>query len=173
GKLDNGTWNFYVLGLDIAFFNLGLNITSIYTILPLFVHRLTDANWLVALIPALRMVGMLVPQLLVAGAIEGLRWTKPILMRVTLLERIPYLLMAGLVIMLARDHDALLLILFFALITAQATGTGLSFPPWLDLIARAIPDRQRGRFLGGWSGAGNIAGIGGAALATWLLVALP
>lgn len=166
-------WNFLTLGTDIAFFNLGLSISSAYIILPLFVHQLTNANWLVALIPALRMVGLLAPQLLIAGMIERRALVKPIFLRVTLLERIPYLILAVSVIVLARGHDAVLLVIFFLLVTTQATGSGLSFPPWLDLIARTIPDRMRGRFLGGWSGAGSIVGIGGAALASGIIAWLP
>jgi hypothetical protein len=32
-------WNFTVLGADIAFFSLGLSISSAYTMMPLFVHH--------------------------------------------------------------------------------------------------------------------------------------
>ena len=37
-------WNFWVLGLDVAFFTLAINISSLYTIMPLFVHQLTPLN---------------------------------------------------------------------------------------------------------------------------------
>lgn len=171
--IPDARWNFLTLGSDIAFFSLGLSFSSSYIILPLFVQQLTTANWLVALIPTLHMVGLLAPQLLVAGIIERRALVKPVLLTVTLLERIPYLLMAVGVIVLARGHDTVLLVFFFVLVTTQATGSGLSFPPWLDLLARTIPDRVRGRFLGGWSGAGNVVGIGGAALASGIIAWLP
>src|SRR5262249_61685611 len=62
-------WNFTVLGADIAFFSLGLAISSAYTILPLFVHHLTANNEAVALIPAMRALGTYVPPLLVAAPV--------------------------------------------------------------------------------------------------------
>ena len=63
-------WNFLVLGGDIAFFSLGLSITSAYTVLPLFVHHLTPENLAVALIPAIRALGVYGPQLFVAPFVE-------------------------------------------------------------------------------------------------------
>src|SRR5258707_249539 len=68
-------WNFTVLGADIAFFSLGLAISSAYTIMPLFVHHLTANNEAVALIPAMRALGTYVPPLLVAGLVERRRQT--------------------------------------------------------------------------------------------------
>jgi MFS family permease len=162
-----------VFGADIAFFTFGLNISSSYTILPLFVHHLTNANWLVALIPALRTIGTYGPPLLVAGLVERRTYVKPFILFMTIFERIPFFILGIAVILLAHGFDVLLLILFYLLITMQATGGGLTFPAWLDLIARAIPENLRGRFLGGWSGVGNILGVGGAALATAIIVSIP
>src|SRR5579862_5297617 len=54
--------NFVFFGGDIAFFSLGLSITSSYTILPLFVAHLTPSNVAVALIPAIRALGLYAPQ---------------------------------------------------------------------------------------------------------------
>lgn len=171
--LPDARWNFLVLGSDIAFFSLGLSISSSYTILPLFAHHLTNANWLIALIPALRTLGTFGPSLLVAGAVERRAHVKPLILALTLLERIPFLVLGIAVVLLAHGDDVLLLIIFYVMVTLQAAGGGLTFPPWLDLVARAIPGNLRGRFIGGWSGVGNIVGVGGAALATAIIVARP
>jgi MFS family permease len=58
-------------------------------------------------------------------------------------------------------------------VLTQAAAGGLCFPPWLDIISRTIPDRMRGRFLGGWNGTGNILGLGGATLAAGFLAWFP
>ena len=166
-------WNFLVLGSDIAFFSLGLSISSAYTILPLFVHHLTNANWLIALIPSLRTIGTFGPPLLVAGMVERRTHVKPLMLFLTLFERLPFLILGVAVVVLAHGYDIVLLVLFYILILMQASGGGLTFPAWLDFIARAIPDSIRGRFIGSWSGLGNVVGVGGAALATALIVALP
>jgi MFS family permease len=163
-------WNFSVLGLDIALFTLALNISSAYVVLPLFVYHLSGgSNFATALIPAVRALGLFGPQLLVAGATERLRRTKPILLFITVFERVPFLILAIAAVALAGAHPDWLLILFFTLILIQTLGGGFTLPPWLDLVARSIPDNWRGRFFGLSSGLGGFLGIGGAALATLIL----
>ncbi len=162
-------WNFATMGIDIAFFTLGMNISSAYVVLPLFVHHLSTSNIAAALVPAVRALGIFGTQLILAGYVEGLRRTKPILLVVTTLERLPFLILAGAALLLAGSHPLWLLVLFFLLILTQTLGSGLSMTPWLDLVARAIHDNWRGRFFGLSTGLGGLLGLGGAALATLIL----
>ncbi|HET8905727.1 MAG TPA: MFS transporter [Ktedonobacterales bacterium] len=162
-------WNFMVLGADVAFFTFALNISSAYVVLPLFVHQLTADNTAVALITALRALGLYAPQLLVASHVERRRHALPFILRWTVLERVPYLALALATLLFARSHPELLLIAFFAMILLALGGGGLTFPAWLDLIARAMPKNWLGRFLGFWQGLGGLLGIGGAALAAFVL----
>ncbi len=164
-------WNFAVMGIDITLFTLATSISSAYVVLPLFVHHLHHSNIAAELVPAVRALGLFGPQLLIAGYVERLRRTKPILLGVTVLERVPYLVLAVAALLLARQHPFVLLVLFFLLILAQTFGSALSVPPWLDMVARAMPENWRGRFFGLWSGLGGFLGIGGAALATFFLSA--
>jgi MFS family permease len=161
-------WNFTVLGADIAFFSLGLSISSAYTMMPLFVHHLSADNVLVALIPAIRALGLFGPQLLVAPLVERLRHALPFILIVTTLERVPYLILGLGALWLARDAT-LLLALFFVMVFLALFGGGLTYPAWLDMIARAIPGRWLGRFLGFWTGMGGVLGIGGAAITAVIL----
>jgi MFS family permease len=165
----NARWNFLTLGADIALFTLGLNISSAYVILPLFVHQLTPDNTAVALIIAVRALGLYAPQLLVAPLVERRRHAMPFILRWTVLERVPYLVLALATLLFARSNQPLLLLLFFVMIFLALAGGGLCFPAWLDLIARAMPKNWLGRFLGFWQGVGGFAGIGGAALAAFVL----
>lgn len=172
GWTADARWNFVTLGADIAFFTLGLNISSAYVILPLFVHQLTPDNTAVALVAAVRALGLYAPQLLVAPLVERRRHALPFLLRLTVLERVPFLVLGVATPLLAQSHAGLLLVLFFAMILVALAGGGLTFPAWLDLIARAMPRNWLGRFLGFWQGVGGFAGIGGAALAAFLLAHL-
>lgn len=165
----NARWNFIVLGADVAFFTFALNISSAYVVLPLFVHQLTADNTAVAMIVALRALGLYAPQLLVAPLVERRRHAMPFILRWTVLERVPYLALALATLVLAQSHPDLLLILFFVLILLALAGGGLTFPAWLDLIARAMPRNWLGRFLGFWQGLGGFLGIGGAAVAAFVL----
>ncbi|MGO8948229.1 MAG: MFS transporter [Ktedonobacterales bacterium] len=162
-------WNFTVLGADIAFFSLGLSISSAYTMMPLFVHHLTSDNVLVALIPAIRALGLFGPQLLVAPMVERRRHALPFILVLTTLERVPYLILGLGALWLAQSNATLLLVLFFVMVFLALFGGGLTYPAWLDMIARAIPGNWLGRFLGFWTGVGGILGIGGAAVTAILL----
>jgi MFS family permease len=162
-------WNFLVLGGDIAFFSLGLSISSAYTVLPLFVHHLTPENVAVALIPAIRALGVYGPQLLVAPLVERRSRMLPFILRATIPERVPYLVLALGALWLAPTHPGLLLVLFFAMIFVALGSGGLCYPAWLDMVARSVPGGWIGRFFGFWTGLGGILGIGGAAIAAALI----
>lgn len=162
-------WNFTVFGADIAFFILGLSISSAYTVIPLFVHHLTSNNEAVALIPAVRAVGNYVPTLLVASLVERRLHALPFILRMTILERVPYLLLALGALWLAGSNPDLLLVLLLLMMFLATFGSGLTYPAWLDMIARAIPGNWLGRFFGLWTGLGGLFGIGGAAVAAALL----
>ena len=165
----NTWWNFTTFGGDIAFFSLGLAISSTYTVLPLFVLHLTPDNLAVAAIPAIRSLGLFGPQLLAAPWVERLRHAKPFILLATIFERVPYLVLALGALLLAAHHPGWLLALFFAMIFVALFAGGITYPAWLDMIARAIPGRWLGRFMGFWTGMGNFMGIGGAAIATVIL----
>ena len=162
-------WNFTVFGADIAFFSLGLSISSAYTVLPLFVNHLTSNNEAVALIPAVRAFGLYVPPLFVSSWVERRRKALPFILSATILERVPYLLLAIGAIWLAQGNPGLLLGLFLFMIFLALLGSGLTYPAWLDMIARTIPSDWLGRFFGFWTGLGGLLGIGGAAVAAALL----
>ncbi len=165
----NTWWNFVTFGGDIAFFSLGLAISSTYTVLPLFVLHLTPDNLAVAAIPAIRSLGLFGPQLLAAPWVERLRHAKPFILLATIFERVPYFVLAVGALLLAAHHPGWLLALFFAMIFVALFAGGITYPAWLDMIARAIPGRWLGRFMGFWTGMGNFMGIGGAAIATAIL----
>jgi len=169
----NSRWNFVTLGADIAFFSLGLGVSSSYTVLPLFASHLTTDNTIIALIPAIRALGTFAPQLLIAPLVERRRHVLPMILVLTIGERLPFLLLALAAFWLTQSSAALLLGVFFALLFITTLSSGLCYPPWLDLIARAIPDGWLGRFLGFWSGIGGVLSIGGAALAATLIATFP
>jgi MFS family permease len=162
-------WNFIVLGADMAFFSFGLSISSAYTVLPLFVHYLTPSNVIVALIPAVRALGQYAPQLFVAPMTERRRRTLPLVLRLTILERVPYLLLAVATLLLVGRSNGLLLSIFFLMLLLALLGSGLCTPPWLDMIARSVPRTWIGRFFGLWTGAGGLLGVGGSALAAAII----
>lgn len=162
-------WNFTVMGLDLSLFVLALSFSSYYGVLPLFVHHLTSSNLALGLIPAVRSAGGLLPPILVAGFTERLRRKKPFVLSGTVMERVPYLILAIAAPLLAVSHPTLLLWLFFALFGLANAFGGITLPAWLDLTARMLPDDWRGRFFGLSTALGGLLGVAGSAGAAVLL----
>src|SRR5512140_607684 len=77
--------------MDGGFFGLGWGFGSIGTIIPLFVSHLTTSALLIGLIPSIHAVGWQVPQLFMANTVARLRRYKPIVMLLTIQERVPFL----------------------------------------------------------------------------------
>lgn len=164
-------WNFLALGGDIAFFTLALNIASAYTIFPLLASHLGADNTTVALIPSIRALGLFAPQLLIAGYVEQRRRVKPMILILTVGERIPALLTGVAALTLATGHPGLTLAIFLLMTLISSLSSGLTFPAWYDLIGRAIPQSWMGRFLGIWMGVGGALGAVGSLAAAGLIAA--
>src|SRR5262249_476836 len=138
-------WNFLVMGLDMGIFVAALSFASIYGVLPLFVHHLTSSNVALGLIPAVRSAAFLIPPVFVAVYVERLRLKKPFVVAMTVVERIPYLVLAIVTPLLALAHPGLLLWLFFILLAIGTTAGGTAMSAWMDLLARMMPPDWRGR----------------------------
>lgn len=165
--------NFLVNILDGNMFVLGISMISRYTVLPLFVDRISSAPWLQGLIPTLFFIGWLLPGLFLAPVVASLPRRKPWIMRFTIGERVPFLLL-GLVLLLWPELPApLLLTIFFSLFTVYAFGAGFTSTAWQDFIARIIPERRWGLFFGLQLGVGGLLGVAGAAVATTILATQP
>jgi len=169
----NAHRNFWLNVLDGSAFTLGISLVSRFTVLPLVVERLSDARWLQGLIPALFYAGWLLPGLFVAPLVAAMPRRKPWILRATIGERVPFLVL-GLVLLLAPGLPAgALLAILFGLYAIFAFSAGLTSTAWQDFIARLIPQRSWGIFFGLQAGIGGILGVGGAAIASVVLVSLP
>lgn len=156
--------NFALNVVDGAVFAFGLSLASRTTVLPVFVTRLGGDNVAVGLIPVLWVVGFNLPQLAVANWVRHHPRKKPLVLMTGLLQRLPWLLLAGVTFFfIERMATSAGLVVFFALLTLAAVGGSLNMPVWFDLLAKLTPVRRRGRLfalrlilgaalgiLGGW-----------------------
>jgi len=149
-------YNIAVNILDGAFFGLGWGFSSFSTIIPLFVSRLTQSAILIGLIPAIHGVGWQLPQLFMANAVARQRRYKPMVMWITIHERLPYLGLALVAWFLPSLGTQLGLTLTFLLLIWQGLGSGFTANAWQSLIAKIIPPDWRGTFIGLQSAVANI-----------------
>src|SRR5918911_37543 len=77
--------------LDGGFFGLGIGFVSFSTIVPLFVASMTNSATLIGLVPAIHVAGWLLPQLFTASHTSRLRRYKRTVLLMTIHERIPFL----------------------------------------------------------------------------------
>jgi MFS family permease len=165
--------NFWLNVLDGMAFVFGISMVSRYTVLPFFVSQLSSDRWLQGMIPTLTQVGWALPPLFMAPFVASLPRRKPLIMLVTIGERVP-LLALGIILLLWPGLPATtLLALFFALYAAQAFSGGLIYTAWQDFIARLIPERRWGTFFGLQFGLGGVLGVAGAAVASAILATQP
>src|SRR4029079_17412721 len=83
--------NFWLNVLDGVAFVFGLSMVSRYTVLPLFVSRLSSERWLQGMIATLTQVRASRPALFTAPFVASLPRPKPIILTVTIGERLPFL----------------------------------------------------------------------------------
>jgi MFS family permease len=149
-------FNLAVNMMDAGFFGMGWGFGSIGTIIPLFVSHMTNSALLIGLIPAIHAVGWQLPQLFMANSVSRLRRYKPMVMLMTIQERLPFLGLALVAVFLAKLGNTLALVLTFALLVWQGLGSGFTANAWQSMIAKIIPSDWRGTFFGGQAAIANV-----------------
>jgi MFS family permease len=165
----NLRYNIGISLTDAAFFGIGWGFSSFGTILPLFVSGMTESAILIGLIPAIRAVGWQLPQLFNANQVARLRQYKPLVLLMTIHERIPYLGLALTAWMLPTLGPKITLPIVFILLIWTGLGSGFTANPWQNMIAKIVPAENRGTFLGAQAAVANIMIASTAILAGYML----
>jgi MFS family permease len=153
-------FNFLVGLIDGGLFGVGIGFGSFAAILPLFVSHMTDSALLIGLIPAIHGAGWQLPQLFAAGYTSRAKRVKPLLLRATIHERVPYLGFAAIAFFLARMDASLALWLTYLLLVWQSLGAGFAANPWQTMCTKVIPRELHGTFFGTQSASFNgLAGL--------------
>ncbi|TFH34527.1 MAG: MFS transporter [Anaerolineales bacterium] len=155
--------------LDGAFFGFALGFASFTTIIPLFVSQLTDSAILIGLAPAIHTIGWQLPQLFTAGRVRRLTHYKPMVLAMTIHERLPFVGLALLAWFLPGLERKTALALVFILLIWQGFGGGWTAAGWQSMIAKIIPASWRGGFLGVQMSAVNLMASATAVLAGLIL----
>jgi MFS family permease len=169
----NARRNFWFNVLDGSAFVFGMSMVSRFTVLPLVIERLSGAPWLQGLLPAIYYAGWLLPGLFVAPVVASLPRRKPWILTATLGERLPFLALGLVFLLLPGLSSGALLGVLFSVYAVFALGAGLTSTAWQDFISRVIPERSWGTFFGLQSGVGGLLGVGGGAIAGIILATWP
>ena len=161
--------NVVALGADYALFMIALAFVSPSTILPAFAAWLGAPNVIIGAIPAVMTLGWFLPCLFAAPHTEGLARKLPFLVRWTIWERVPFLVLAASAWWLAERSAAGALGVLLAMLLVVTGIGGLLMPAWMDLIGRVVPVTMRGRFFAISSVAASVAGLGASAISADLL----
>lgn len=162
-------WNFFVNAADLSAVHLAGTFIFSTTILTLYASYLTGSALLIGLIPAIQQVGYLFPQLFTAHRAEYLKRKKPFVVKISIVERVPYLFVTlGILFWPNAPRWAAYLVLAFSI--ALATGSaGLASPAWKAMLGKIIRPDRRGLLFGLGFSIGGGLGIGGSLLARHIL----
>ena len=141
--------------------------------LPLFVSRLSSERWLQGLLPTLTQVGALLPALFMAPLTASLPRRKPLILLVTIGERLPWLMLGLLLLFWPHVPAASMLVIFFTLYAIYTFSGGFVSIAWQDFISRVIPEQRWGTFFGLQFGLGGVLGVAGASIASVILATQP
>lgn len=162
-------YNFAVNVMDGGAFGFALGFASFTTIIPLFVSSLTDSAVLIGLIPAVHVLGWQLPQLFTARSVSQRKRYKPMVLLLTVQERLPFLAMAGVAWFMPSIGTKAALILTFIVLAWQAIGGGVTATPWQSMIAKIVPGDRWGFFFGTQAAAANLFASISAVLAGLIL----
>src|SRR5262249_60100030 len=123
---------------------VGLSFGSQTTILPAFAAHLGASNLIIGAIPALMTLGWNLPSLFAAGYTESLAHKLPFVLRYTIWERLPFLVLAAVAFFVAGPTPGLALVLMLTMLLVMTGAGGLLMPAWMDIVARPVPVGPRG-----------------------------
>ena len=139
-------YNFTLNLFEAGFFGLGIGISSYQTILPLFVSNLTESAILIGLIPAIHLAGWQLPQLFLANRVSRQKRYKPMVLALTIHERLPFLGLAIAAWFLPDIGKQLTLVLVFIMLIWQGLGGGVTAIAWQSLMSKIIFPNRWGAF---------------------------
>ncbi|MBC8503844.1 MAG: MFS transporter [Chloroflexi bacterium] len=164
----NYWWNFVMLVLDASIYSFSVATLSQDTIVPYFVDKLTNYNWIIGLVPAIYYFGYFLPQLIGAYIVNGKQERKWVIFKIALAERIGIFAIAVIAQYYGILSDNLTLGLFFVAFLLYSVTNGMISPGYADFISKNII-RNRGVFFGVLNGIGGLIGFGASLVARYLL----
>lgn len=161
--------NFFVTIMEGAFLSFGSGMAPLMTVLMFFVSGFVEQKWIIGLFPCLFFSLILTPQAFVSKRIEGLRTYKGFSVFMTLLSRLPWLLLALDVFLFADTNPTLFIVIFYILFSIIGLTAGFAGMTTICRISKIIPGHARGRLMGMRSTVSGIFELSGSLAMGFLL----
>ncbi len=169
----NLKFNYFVNVMDGAFFGFALGFASFSTVIPLFLASMTDSAILIGLVMAVHSLGWQLPQLFMARSVARQKRYKPMVIWLTIQERLPFIGLALIALALPKISVTVAIILVFIMLAWQGLGAGVTASPWQVMINKVIPPDFLATFFGMQGAAANLLASGAAIMAGILLDRIP
>jgi MFS family permease len=162
-------WNFAANVLDGSLYGFAMTLISLTGVVPVLITQMGGSGIVVGLVPVVWALGFNLPQVLMAPYVEKRKDRKAILLRTALVQRLVWLLVAAVVLLVSYVSPAVGLTLLFLGLLLSAVCSSLNMPVWFDMIARVTPQELRGRLFATRSILAAVFGIAAGAIVATVL----
>ncbi|MCX7571423.1 MFS transporter [Tumebacillus sp. DT12] len=138
--------NFRMLSFDGVLYNIALTFLDATILIPLFLTELGGSPLWIGLATAIRQVGFILPQLLIARWLPRIPRLTRFVFGTYLLCRFAFLLV--ILAMVNRMSPEIVMLAFFLGYTMFSLGEGIIQVPWMDVFGRTISPHNHGRLFG-------------------------
>lgn len=145
--------------LNGTLFTLAETLTDPALVISWFLARLGASNFLIGLIVPLRDGGWYLPQLFTSRRLGTLTYKMPVYRAMAFVRTLTWIIITIAVFWVRSP--ALLLACFVTMYAVNSLAGGIAGLPFMDITAKTIPPRQRGRYFGERLFWGSILSIGG------------
>ena len=163
---DHSRWNMAVNIADVSLYLFAESLVSALVVIPAFLLKLGASSVVVALLPAIRVLAMNLPQVATSYFAEQRARQKPWILVTGITQRLPFLTTPLVALLFGREHPGWVVVTMVLGAVVTAGSFGLTAPAWSELIAKSIPANRRGMFMGTIMMAGNgLGALGGLVVA--------
>ncbi len=166
---DDSQHNFWILTADGMLFFFGMIFISFESVLPVFLVRLGAPRIVISLIPVAIVLGVNLPSIVAAGLVERRREKRRYILGVAAWQRIPWVMVALLIPLLAPTRPGWLIAAVLLAVLAATAAGGFVIPAFFHLVSATIPVERRGSLFALRSIFSYLFGVGGGLLVRLIL----
>lgn len=167
----NFRWNFAVLLVDACAFFAGLAFFDGSTVLPVLLSKLHASDAVIGFTRVMQSAGYSLPALFAAHWMHGRLYHKGFLLTTGAISRAGLLFAPVVILAWGRTRPTIALVGLLIFTSVFWLMDGACAVSWLDIVAKAIPARARGRLFGTMQTLMGILAIGCGALVARILQA--